>query len=150
MGLRSESYYTAARERIKEARFLHESRYYTLAMYVSGLAVECMLRAFRLLKDQTFDERHDLWQLWKHADLADVQSEFYDEKIHSLLLIVTSLWQNNYRFRSATELRAHLKKIGSARGIKGDFLKFNSKRLYEAANEIVELGGRQWNRLNKK
>jgi len=63
VGLRSDSYYTAARERIKEAQFLLENRYYTLAMYISGLAVECILRAFRLLKDPTFDERHDLWLL---------------------------------------------------------------------------------------
>jgi HEPN domain-containing protein len=51
MGLRSDSCYTAARERIKEARFLHKNRYYTSAMYVSGLAAECILRAFRLLRE---------------------------------------------------------------------------------------------------
>ena len=36
MGFRSDFYYTAARDRIKEAQFLHENRYYVLAMYVSG------------------------------------------------------------------------------------------------------------------
>jgi hypothetical protein len=63
MGLRSDSYYTAARDRIREAQFLHEHRYDVLSMYVSGLAGECILRAFRLLKDPTFDERHDLMDI---------------------------------------------------------------------------------------
>jgi hypothetical protein len=150
MGMRSDSYYTAARERIKEARFLHESRYYTLAMYVSGLAVECMLRAFRLLRDPTFDERHDLWRLWKSTELANVRGEFYHEKVQSAMDTTMSLWRNDYRFRSEAVLRAYLKKIGSDRGIKGDFLKFNSKTLYEAAEEIVQFGVNRWKLLNKK
>lgn len=150
MGLRSDSYYTAARERIKEAQFLHENRYYTLSMYISGLAVECMLRAFRLLKDPSFDERHDLWLLWKNTDLANINSAFYDAKIYAALDVVKDLWQNDYRFRSEAELRSHLKKIGKHRGIKGDFLKFNSKRLSDLAAEIINLGERQWKRLRKK
>ncbi len=116
MGLRSDSYYTAARERIKEAQFLYENRYYTIAMYVSGLAVECMLRAFRLLKDPSFDERHDLWLLWKNTELANVNSDFYDEKIYASLDVVKDLWQNDYRFRSEAELRSHLKRSASIGG----------------------------------
>jgi hypothetical protein len=135
---------------MKEARFLHESRYYTLAMYVSGLAVECMLRAFRLLRDPTFDERHDLWRLWKSTELANVRGEFYHEKVQSAMGTTMSLWRNDYRFRSEAALRAYLKKAGSDRGIKGDFLKFNSKTLYEAAEEIVQFGVNRWKLLNKK
>jgi hypothetical protein len=43
-----------------------------------------------------------------------------------------------------------LKKFDLARGVKGDFLKYNSKRLYEAAREFVQLGDLQWKQLNKK
>jgi len=150
MGLRSDSYYTAARERIKEAQFLHENRYYILAMYISGLAVECILRAFRLLKDPTFDERHDLWRLWRSTELANVRGEFYHEKIQSSMDTVMALWRNDYRFRSEAALRAYLKKIGSDRGIRGDFLKFNSKTLYEAAEEVVQFGVNRWKLLKKK
>ncbi len=57
-------------------------------------------------------------------------SEFYHGKIQSFMDKVMSLWRNDYRFRSEAALRAYLKKIGSDRGIKGDFLKFNSKTLY--------------------
>jgi hypothetical protein len=150
MGLRSNIYYDAALERIEEARLLHNNGYYALAMYVSGLAVECLLRAFRLLKDQTFDERHDLLLLWKNTDLADMHSEFYEKEIHTSLLLVALLWQNDYRFRSKAELRAHLKRTGQARGIKGDFLKFNSKKLLDVATQIIRLGGKRWELLKKR
>jgi len=150
MGLRSDFYYTAARERIKEAQFLHENRYHVIAMYVSGLAVECILRAFRLLKDSTFDQRHDLWLLWKSTELANVHGEFYHEKIQSAMETVMALWRNDYRFRSESALRSYIKKIGGDRGIKGDFLKFNSKTLYEAAEEIVQFGVNRWKLLKKR
>jgi HEPN domain-containing protein len=96
MGLRSDFYFTAAKERLKEAHFLHDNGYYTLAMYISGLAVECMLRAFRLLKDSTFDERHDLWLLWKGTELANIHSKFYREKIQAML--------SDEIFRAAAEI----------------------------------------------
>ncbi len=150
MGLRDDFYFTAARERIQEANFLHTNGYYTLAMYVSGLAVECMLRAFRLLKDSTFDERHDLWLLWKSTELANVHSKFYRAKIQAMLSVVVKLWSNDYRFRSKTELRAYLKKLGRNRGIKGDFLKFNSEEIFRAAAEIIRLGAGLWISLKTK
>jgi hypothetical protein len=92
MGLRSDFYFKAAQERIQEACFLHDNGYYALSMYISGLSVECMLRAFRLLKDSTFDERHDLWLLWKSTELANVHSKFYREKIQAMLSVVAKLW----------------------------------------------------------
>jgi HEPN domain-containing protein len=150
MGLRSDSYYQAAQERIKEARFLHEKGFHSLSMYVSGLAVECLLRAFRLLKDPTFDERHDLWQLWKNTELANIHSKFYHKKIHISMGVVMSLWRNDYRFRSEAALRAYLKKIGVDRGVKGDFLKFNSKKLYDAAETIIYIGANLWKRSKEK
>jgi hypothetical protein len=53
-------------------------------------------------------------------------------------------------FCERDEVRSLLKKFDLARGVKGDFLKYNSKRLYEAAREFVQLGDLQWKQLNKK
>jgi len=120
-------------------------------MYASGLSVECLLRAFRLFYARSFDERHDLWRLWKSTDLANVHGEFYHEGIQASLGIVTLLWRNDYRFESERSLRAFLKKVGRGRGIKGDFLEYNSQELYKAAAEIIRLGTQKWQlRLNKK
>jgi hypothetical protein len=49
--LQSNDYYKAAEARIQEAHHLHAQGYYVLSMYTSGLAVECLLRAFRLFDD---------------------------------------------------------------------------------------------------
>jgi hypothetical protein len=55
MGWQSEDDYKAALERIREARFLHDHGYFVVAMYLLGLAVESLLRAFRLLRDSTLE-----------------------------------------------------------------------------------------------
>jgi hypothetical protein len=48
MDFRAEDYYRAGLERMRQARTVyHEGESFALAMYSGGLAVECMLRAFR-------------------------------------------------------------------------------------------------------
>lgn len=149
MGWQSQLYYKAALARIQEAQHLHENGYYSLAMYISGLAVECMLRAYRLLEDEAFDERHDLLLLWRRTDLANVNSEYY-APIYTALKTVVVLWRNDYRFRSDDEVRSQLKRAGKDRGSKGDFLKYNSSKLYDAAANVVRLGIQRWKRLSRK
>jgi len=146
----AEKYYRAALERIEDANFLHNEGHYPFAMYASGLAVECLLRAFRMLKDPSFEERHDLWQLWKQTALADIRRESSYEKIHTLLGYVNARWRNSYRFAAVDEVRSLLRKSGLTRGLKGDLLKYHSKMLFEASREFLQLGGLRWERLNKK
>lgn len=146
----AESYYRTALERIEDAHLLHTQSHYSLAMYVSGLAVECMLRAFRLLTDESFEERHDLWRIWKKTALADIYIEPAYSQIYQNLITVTTLWKNELRFHSQSELKSFLKSAGKDRGIKGDALKYLSKKLFEAANELIRVGGKRWRQLNKK
>lgn len=148
--LQGNDYYKAAEARIQEAHHLHAQGYYVLAMYASGLAVECLLRAFRLLDDSTFDERHDLLLMWKRTKLANVNDELYNDAMYTAMTQVAVLWRNDYRFSSPEVVRAHLKRIHQDRGIKGDFLKYNSRKLFEAAEEVFHLGTQRWKRLKKK
>ncbi|MEK7729960.1 MAG: hypothetical protein AAB354_16245 [candidate division KSB1 bacterium] len=150
MEWQSEVYYKAAVERIQEALHLHTNGYYVVAMYLSGLAVECLLRAYRLLEDSTFDERHDLWLLWKSTLLANPHSEFYDKRIDSAMSTVKLLWRNDYRFKSIDSMRKFFKETRRAHGIKGDALKYNSQRLFDAAAEIIRIGTQKWHLLRKK
>jgi len=146
----AENYYKASSERIKDAYLLHTTGRYSFAMYASGLAVECLLRAFRVLSDPSFDARHDLWLLWKKTPLSKVRYKKSSKRIFALMGEVSVRWQNSYRFVSHDEICSLLKKSGRDRGIQGDFLKYNSKKLYEAAREIVQLGGLQWSQLKKE
>ena len=51
MQFTADHYYRASRERIVEAALLYDRQRYGLGMYVAGLAVESLLRAFRYQKD---------------------------------------------------------------------------------------------------
>ncbi|MDZ7289925.1 MAG: HEPN domain-containing protein [candidate division KSB1 bacterium] len=150
MGSTAETYYRAAWERIDDAYFLHVERHYSFAMYASGLAVECLLRAFRILKDSSFEERHDLWQLWKKTVLANIRRKPTYERSYALMNEINLRWRNSFRFAPADEINSFLKNADQHRGIKGDILKYNSKRLYEAARELIQLGAVQWEQLKKK
>lgn len=57
MDFRPEHYFQAAIQRMKQANHLYqEGRSFALSIYVGGVAVECMLRAFKMLRDPSFDD----------------------------------------------------------------------------------------------
>ena len=68
----AESYRAAAREHLERADRLHSSEEFFLAHYVSGLAVECHLRAHLRLLTSEFDARHDLEKLAKEAEFTSI------------------------------------------------------------------------------
>lgn len=158
MQFTDEEYYRAATERIRQAREIHDSgQGYALAMYGSGLAVECILRAFRWRKDPSFEGRHDLRELFDASGFLRTSEERARKKripaeeiersaaaIREAMGEVAYLWHNNLRFASEDSLRAYLRRIGRLRGIRGDALKKNSADLLDAAQTIVGEGVRSW------
>lgn len=61
-----EHYFQTATQRMRQAQHLyHEGASFALAIYVGGVAVECLLRAFKGRRDPAFDEKHGIvqWQL---------------------------------------------------------------------------------------
>jgi hypothetical protein len=120
-------------------------------MYASGLAVECLLRAFRWHKDRSFEGRHDLEDLLKSSELLTINDErsrhkdsSEEEKRHSSMALrasmseVVALWHNNLRFAPETTLRAFLRTKGRVHGVKGNPLKKNSADLLNAAQMVVD------------
>jgi hypothetical protein len=158
MQFTSEEYYRAAIERMRQAKEIHDSRQnFALAMYCGGLAVECILRAYRWRKDSSFEGRHDLDELFKASGFLQVQEEWARKKrkpeeeiarsavkILDAMEVVSALWHNNLRFASELSLRARLNRIGRLRGIRGDALKKNSADLLAAAQIIVNDGVQSW------
>src|SRR5436305_942694 len=64
MQFRAQEYYQVSLERMRQARATYrEGAAFALAMYCGGLAVECLLRAFRWSEDATFEGRHVLAEL---------------------------------------------------------------------------------------
>ena len=130
---------------------------YSLAIYCGGLAVECLLRAFRWKEDSTFEGRHDLTELLADSRLLKVHDDFLRhrrvsedeiltsaESIRAAMNEVTLLWHNNLRFASEKSLTAYLKRIGRAHGIKGNPCKRNAFDMLDAAQRVMNRGVQLW------
>lgn len=154
---RPEHYFQVALERMGQANHLYrEGSSFALSMYVAGVAVESMLRAFKGKRDPTFDEKHDLRKLFqasgllnpRHPSLPDISEENlreYQREIQAAVKVVYFLWANDYRFSSEDRLRAHLKKSASFRqGIRGDILKASAFRLINACETLIYRGAKLW------
>jgi hypothetical protein len=153
-----EHYFQTATQRMRQAQHLYqEGASFALAIYVGGLAVECLLRAFKARREPTFDDRHDLLRLFAasgmlRADRQKLRSKQWtdaqiDEHLRTLQVAVNEifrLWANNYRFASEERLRSHLKKITGYQRIKGDYLKEQARRFLNSAQTFIDKGVLQW------
>ena len=151
-----DEYFAAAGERMRQAREVHDrGRSYALSMYLGGLAVECLLRAFRWRKDRSFDGRHDLGDLLKASELLRIDESYGGGRVASgtadgrsdlrdAVIAVGVLWHNNLRYASEASARAFFRQAGRGRGIKGDALKKMSSDLIEAALIVIDRGAFLW------
>jgi len=131
---------------------------YALSMYAAGLAVECMLRAFKLRREVSFDEKHDLRRLFRGSGILNIdpatlrRSDLADDQVHSYVRAlqhavndVFILWANDYRFASEKRLRAHVFRLSTGqKRAKGDILKASCQRLLGAAQTFIQKGLTLW------
>lgn len=160
---RPEHYYHAALERIAQAKALYDrDDSHAPAMYVAGVAVECLMRAFKMRRGGEFDERHDLLRLFSESGmlsidpaalravgLSEAESAVFAQRLRAEVSDVVRLWANDYRYATEARLRGHLKRIAPEPRVKGDLLKYQSLRLYNAAKRIVDLGVLLWRALGR-
>ncbi len=139
----AEIYRDAAQEHKTLAVELHEAGRYVMAHYVAGLAVECILRAYRYRFDPAFDARHDLKALYAASRFGNTVPPEDEEGISEVFAEVVRRWSNSHRFRSERALHDYLRQAGL--GHKGKFVRESSRRIVSAAIRIVEQGVRHWN-----
>ena len=142
----AEVYRAAAAERLAMLETLYKTGLYTLALYMAGVAVECIFRAYRCKIDPSFDSRHDLYEL---AKAANFQQLFLPGEIGDYEMArfeIAGRWSNNHRYRSDAAVRAFLRRSRLNRGIKGDYLKQNTRRAIDAAYFLVTVGLKKWKR----
>jgi hypothetical protein len=153
-----EHYFQTATQRMRQAQYLYqEGASFALAIYVGGVAVECLLRAFKGRRDPSFDEKHHLLRLFAASGMLRIDrdklrskhwtEDQIDVHLRSLQVAVNEifrLWANDYRFASEDRLRAHLKKITGDRKIKGDFLKEQARRFLSSAQKFIDKGVLLW------
>jgi len=155
----AEDYYYAALERRNEAQHLYVKEHYSLSIYVTGLSIECLLRAFKYKKDKTFDERHDIKVLLKFSGFSEeINDHDIQIEIHTAINTVYAIWRNNLRFMSKNKMKKYLKDIGRDKGFyknfpkSADTLKCNSRKLLDASYKIFNRGVSIWEKkfLKKK
>jgi hypothetical protein len=163
MDFREKEYFEAATERMSQARILYQQGgCFALAMYCAGLAVECLLRAYRWREEASFEGRHVLLKLLKDSGLLGVNDEAMRDQgldehevlrhsatLQAAVSDVAVLWHNNLRFASERRLKAFLVSINRHRGKKGDPCKANALDLVNAAQKIIDRGVLLWT-LSKK
>jgi len=150
MKVTEQSYREASLSHIDVAQSLLEPRQFVLASYLSGLSVECMLRAYAHRVDSTFNGKHDL-EIWlKKSRFDAIVPDGRQNDVGVALSTVVSQWSNSQRYYSVELLRADWKSAGLDRGIKGDPVKELTRRLVNAALEIVTLGEEQWKNSLKR
>ena len=126
-------------------------------MYVAGLSVECLLRAFRARIDSVFDNRHDLRLLLRQSGILRLHDDRLErlgyelDRIQQTTIefraahdVVVRLWRNDYRFAAESHIRSWLNEIRAYHGTKGDVLKANARQFVAAAQTIINTGVYLW------
>lgn len=142
--LDAEDYLAAAKDHANALTATYENGDYALTVYVSGVAVECLFRAFRDRRGLPFRSDHQLTELAEEAGFPGLIPERDRERFDAALADIVIRWRNNHRFRSKEALRRFLKGLRLDRGIKRDFLKENARRMSSGAIELIGLGVDQW------
>jgi hypothetical protein len=142
--LSGDNYIEGASERIGAAYAMYASARFVDALYLAGVAVECVLRAYATDESDEFEARHDLLRLLKTATLERFVGQKKSQTISAALGEVWARWKNNYRYASDSRLRTEIKRLQLDRGIKGDALKENARVALENALTIVNKGTFQW------
>jgi len=147
----------AARERPVQAWALFHRRDYAPAMFVAGVGVECLLRGFILRRTNVLETGHDIPLLFRESrikplaierqeavGLSEAGLNRYSRQWDTALATMSSRWSNDFRYASESRLRAHLKRMGLDRGVRGDFARFQARRLIEAAEWAISEGSQLW------
>lgn len=145
-------YHDAAVEHIDAAFRLYERGLFAASVYLSGLAVECMFRAYRVRVDPAFDSRHDLSRLFDLAQFGDLATGNDLDSVHSAVDFVVLLWANDVRFLSTADYEKRLKKrkvydLPEFQRIGGKFAKEVCRQLHDKAGLLVDLGVIRWPHL---
>ncbi len=127
---------------------LYAHHQYVECIYVSGIAAECILRAYRTRQDPEFDSRHDLSQLLTASGLENFVPLKRRQEVAAALGEVWVRWKNDYRYVSATRLASAFRDAGLFHGIKGDQLKENARIALENSLDLVGIGDARWTMLS--
>lgn len=144
--------YRASIERMRGARRAREEEDFVLAMYLAGLAVECILQAVCHLDDPSHDARHHLPK-WLNKCRTSLQDAINAPGVRGHWTTVVNVWRNQLRYLSEDALLGFLRRIKRDRLVSGGgeaIMKVNADRLLESADVVHRRGLAAWKRYTTK
>ncbi len=150
MKFRAEDYYYAAQERFRDAESLYQSACkgdssFSASLYLSGLAVECMARAYRVKLGLPFDDKHDIHKLFETRVIDVFSTEKSRRRVTSAISTTYIYWQNRYRYASDSQLESIFRKIHRGQRIRGEHIKNACINMREAMTIVLREGVAKWN-----
>jgi hypothetical protein len=141
----ADTYREAAGELVSLALDLHEQEQYGPAHYIAGVAVECMLRAYRAKIDPHFVSRHVIESLASESKFYDCVRGGNVEEVSAAITTVKLRWSNDHRYRPARMIEQWLRERGLDGKVQPDErMKTSSRAIVNAAVLIVETGEKRW------
>lgn len=147
MRIEATDYVDAAKERLAEANLLYEKAHYALALYIAGVAMESLLRAYIFRLEPKLEAAHNLRMLFNASRLHAFITQPEHKQIGTAVTDLFKRWRNDLRYTSNDRLRRRLKRDKLDRGIRGDFLKENCRLAIAAATIVIKIGVPKWKPL---
>ncbi len=149
---RPEILYAASLEREQAAWAAFARSDYVLAIYLAGLAVECILQAIAFKDHPAHEARHDLPQCLARCRRS-LQSAIDAVPTWASWSFLVRVWRNEIRYYSSAALIGYLRRFDDVRRISGGpdaIMKTMARRALDAASLIHGKGVVAWTRYWKK
>lgn len=149
----AQGYCNSSLEHLNLAREMINSKnisthHYFIVHYFSGLAVEEILRALSVEDGNPFDGQHDIGHWAPRSGLFPNGANARDT-IRRDMNEINTLWRANQRYMTYNMLDSYLSEPARIPRIKGDKVKYSSKRLFNLANRIVGIGCERFENRNR-
>lgn len=132
---------SAAMVRAETAQILFQKKRYSAAIYMAGVAVECVLRTFIENDEKKFSDRHSISSMVKKSAIVPLLKE--NDQMPRWFDTISNYWDNKYRYADDKKIMTF---YYSAKMItKKSFKHSETLRPYAedcclAANEIAAVG----------
>ncbi len=134
----AEEYRRASHEKFNAASHAAQGGHYVVAHYLAGVAVECMLRAFRFQIDRNWDAGHDLTKLLKGSGVLGKVSGSRGGRLQEAFNSLAIRWSVSHRYAPTDRLEKYLFRAKLEIGPKETRLRRDTQTMLQCAQIIIE------------
>ena len=143
----AETYRDAALEHLGRAQSLYgddRQGNWFLIRYISGLAVECHLRAFMRRMTPEFEPRHNLEMLARASGFFNIVPISDIERFAERFATLNQRWQASQRYYAERQMLDYLNEVRAEFNKRGNRLENLSKFAFGNALYVINYGEAKW------